>query len=200
MTDSDVQNFVDFCESDFGTAVMNREAAYLEAQLGDANRILDIGSGIGAIEERMDSDIVGIDASTEMLEEASQRTDNQYVVGEAATLPFHGETFDAVISVTCIEFLEDYQAAVDEVSRVLRPDGRFVALLLNPDSRYFQQHIEKEGSYFLRMKHEPEVITNYVTERFDLDTDYFLGIQGQDVFASDNPDDAALISLIGRSH
>lgn len=199
MTDSDVQNFVDFCESDFGTAVMNREAAYIEAQIGDANRILDIGSGIGAIEERLDSDIVGIDASSAMLKEASQRTDNQYVVGDAATLPLYGETFDAVISVTCIEFLEDYRAVIDEVSRVLRPGGRFVALLLNPESRYFQQHAEKEDSYFHRMKHDPAVITNYAAERFVIDTEYFLGIDGQDLFASDDPDVAALISLIARS-
>jgi len=39
---SHVERFVRFCESEFGTALMDREAAYLGQLLGSGDRVLDI--------------------------------------------------------------------------------------------------------------------------------------------------------------
>lgn len=199
MTDPDVQNFVDFCESDFGTRVMDREAATVDAHLGDADRILDTGAGIGAIEERLDRDVVGLDESMPMLEEARRRTGNLYVQGDVTDMPFLRDTFDAVVSVTTLEFLDDYRAAIDEIHRVLRPGGRLVALVLNPESRYVQRHLDEEESYFHRLRHDPHDIAEYAAGQFRIDTGYFLGIDGDDVFSSDDLEDAALYIINGRA-
>lgn len=48
---SGVESFVRLCESEFGTAVMDREAAYIERFLDPGDRILDVGAGIGSVEE-----------------------------------------------------------------------------------------------------------------------------------------------------
>lgn len=46
---SDVERFIRFCESDFGTAVMDREAASLKQFVDPEDRILDVGAGIGSV-------------------------------------------------------------------------------------------------------------------------------------------------------
>lgn len=196
MSDTDeVQNFVEFCESDFGTTVMDREAGYIAEQLAEPNRILDVGCGIGAIEQRIREDIVGLDVSRPMLTEARRRTDDPYVQGDATTLPCPTDSFDAVISVTAFEFLDDYQMAIDEVDRILQDDGRIVILLLNQQSRYFQRRLEREQSYFHRAQHDPEEIADYLARYFDIRSEYFLGIDGTDVFDSADPEWAAMYAL-----
>lgn len=197
--ETDVQTFVEYCDSDFGAAVMDREAAYVDDHLGSADRVLDVGAGVGAIEDRLDRDVVGLDASVPMLEEARRRTDNLYVHGEATDLPFPPDSFDAVIGVSTLEFVEDYRAAIDEAHRVLRPPGRLVALFLNPESRYVKRHLEEEDSYYHRIRHDPEDVVDYAATGFDLDTEYFLGIDGTDVYASDDPEDAAIYAAVGRA-
>lgn len=198
MSDSaEVQNFVEFCESDFGSSVMDREAAYIADRLADPNRVLDVGCGIGAIEKRLGYDVVGLDVSMPMLEEARRRTDDLYVNGDATDLPFPPDSFDAVISVTTFEFLDEYQTAVDEIRRVLQPDGQVVVLLLNQQSRYFRRHMERDESYFHRAQHRPEAIAEYMSSSFDLRSEYFLGIDGEDVFDTDDPQWAAIYSVTG---
>lgn len=199
MSEADVvQNFVEFCESDFGSTVMDREAAYIRERLGAAKRVLDIGCGIGSVEERLNRDFVGLDASMPMLEEARTRTDSRCVLGDASALPFRRESFDAAFAVTTVEFLEDYQATIDEADRVLRPEGRFVVMMLNPDSRYFQRHMKKEDSYFHRCKHRPAAIETYVERRFTVESAYFLGIRDRAVFETDNPSLAAIYAVDGH--
>lgn len=194
----DVENYVEFCASDFGSTVMDREAAYIDDQLKDADRVLDVGVGIGSIEERLDRMIVGLDVSMAMLQEARRRTDNLYVRGDATDMPFPRDTFDAAFAVTTLEFLDNYRAAVDEIRRVLRPEGRFVALILNPESAYVQRHMEKEESYFHRRQHDPQEIADYTGQQFAIETGYFLGIEGDGVFESSDPASAALYSVTGR--
>jgi SAM-dependent methyltransferase len=52
------------------------------------------------------------------------------VEAPAEKLPFADETFDAVVAVSTFEFVSDTAAAIDEIARVLRPDG--VAIVVTP--------------------------------------------------------------------
>ena len=65
---SDVESFIRFCESEFGTAVMDREASYVKQYVAQDDRILDVGCGIGSLEERfLDHEIIGLDRSEAMI-------------------------------------------------------------------------------------------------------------------------------------
>ena len=71
---SDVESFIRFCESEFGTAVMDREAAYVKRHVTTDDRILDVGCGIGSLEERFpDHELIGVDRSEEMIHTARDR-------------------------------------------------------------------------------------------------------------------------------
>ncbi|MGB9113828.1 class I SAM-dependent methyltransferase [Bradyrhizobium sp.] len=50
----------------------------------------------------------------------------QLVEGDAERLPFDDATFDVVVAVTVLCFVQDAEHAVTEIARVLKPEGRLV--------------------------------------------------------------------------
>lgn len=93
-------------------------------------RILDIGCGDGVLTEKIASlgcDVVGIDASPDMVEAARARGIDARTVN-AADLTFE-EEFDAVFSNAALHWMRPPQAVVQGVYKALKPGGRFVAEL-----------------------------------------------------------------------
>ena len=196
---SHLEKFVRFYESDLGKKILRAEVNYLKNELRDRKRILDIGCGIGVFEGMMpELNVVGLDNSEAMLEEARKRSDKKFVLGDAQNLDFPDRSFDGVFSVTTLEFLEDYRKAVDEIARILERGGKFVAMILNPESEYFKSHIQRSGSYFTRIKHtHPKEMEEYISKFLATTGEYFLGIRGQEVFAARVKSLAALYVIKG---
>lgn len=100
---------------------------WLAAQAGE--RILDLGCGDGQLSARLEASgaqVTGVDASAEMVAAARARG----IAAEQAAaerLPFAEGSFDAVFSNAVLHWVRDQDAMMDEVRRVLRPGGRFVA-------------------------------------------------------------------------
>jgi len=184
---SDVGSFVRFCESDFGTAVMNREAAYVKAHVGSKDTILDVGCGIGSLEERFtSSDIVGLDRSAAMVRTARERVAVPFIQGDARSLPIPTGGIDAVVFVA---------------TRVLEPDGRVVALVLNTQSTYVQSNLQREGAYFQRMVHrDTDALVERIGEYVDGTQEYLLGIADETVVESSAPDTAAVTAVVGTPY
>ncbi|ELY87812.1 type 11 methyltransferase [Natrialba hulunbeirensis JCM 10989] len=95
-------------------------------------RILDLGCGTGHLTDqiaRSGADVVGLDASAEMLAEARERySDREFVRADARNFSFESE-FDAVFSNAALHWIPDQDAVLDSVEASLRPGGRFVAEL-----------------------------------------------------------------------
>ena len=199
MTAGDVEKFVRFYSSDFGKKILTKEAEYLKGELKGRKKILDIGCGIGCFEEILSElNIVGLDNSKEALEEARKRSGKKFVFGNAEHLDFLDGSFDGAFTVTTLEFLEDHKKAVDEVTRVLESGGKFVAMILNPESEYFESHIRRPGSYFGRIKHiHPAEIEEYISKFFATTGGCFLGIRDQEIFDTRDKNLAALYVVKG---
>ena len=95
--------------------------------LAGAERVLDLGSGVGsvlpAIAERAPAAVVvAADRSIGMLRLAPAAT--RRAVVDAQALPFHSDSFDAVVLAFMIQHLPDPRVGFAEVRRVLRPGGR----------------------------------------------------------------------------
>lgn len=91
-------------------------------------RILDLGCGDGVLTERLvqlGADVLGVDASEDMVNAARQRGITARVV-DGHQLPFDHE-FDAVFSNAALHWMLDPQAVLAGVKRALKPGGRFVA-------------------------------------------------------------------------
>ncbi|BBI52360.1 hypothetical protein HORIV_47810 [Vreelandella olivaria] len=85
-------------------------------------RILDLGCGDGSLTERLvqlGADVLGVDASEEMVNAARQRGITARVV-DGHQLPFDHE-FDAVFSNAALHWMLDPQAVLAGVKRALKP-------------------------------------------------------------------------------
>jgi SAM-dependent methyltransferase len=100
---------------------------WLDAKPGE--RILDLGCGDGQLTARLmatGADVQGFDASPAMA--ASARKLGIVVdEGNAESLPYADDTFDAVFSNAALHWVRDQDAMLAGVYRVLKPGGRFVA-------------------------------------------------------------------------
>lgn len=87
-----------------------------------SGRLLDLGAGTGAANDIFGRfEVVALDPAPAML--ARNAAPNRVVaVGES--LPFIGESFDAVFSAYVVRNLDSLEATLDEINRVLRPGGR----------------------------------------------------------------------------
>jgi ubiquinone/menaquinone biosynthesis C-methylase UbiE len=122
--------------------------------LAGATRVLDVGTGEGQIARLAAGTgvevVVGLDPTWAQLEMARSRAGGPaYVRGAAATLPFPGGSFDAVVACLVFEHIQEYPEAIAEVGRVLRPGGRFLfflnhPLLQTPGSGWIDDHILDE--------------------------------------------------------
>lgn len=100
---------------------------WLNAQPGE--HILDLGCGDGQLTQRIAATgavVRGIDASPQMAASARSRG---IAVDEssAESLPYASATFDAVFSNAALHWMQDQDAVLAQVRRVLKPGGRFVA-------------------------------------------------------------------------
>jgi demethylmenaquinone methyltransferase/2-methoxy-6-polyprenyl-1,4-benzoquinol methylase len=114
-----------------------RHLAAKVAVAGGCERALDVATGTGDLaidlREAGAAAVVGLDFSPEMLEIARQKAPGiAFVTGDAMAMPFDDGEFDACTVAFGLRNMEDYQAAVSEMARILKPGGRFVCLELTP--------------------------------------------------------------------
>jgi ubiquinone/menaquinone biosynthesis C-methylase UbiE len=101
------------------------------AQVQPGQQVLDVACGTGvlarAVAERVGEagSAVGLDVNDGMLAVAERKAPQiDWRQGRAESLPFEDDRFDAVVSQFGLMFFEDRQAAIREMTRVLRPGGR----------------------------------------------------------------------------
>jgi SAM-dependent methyltransferase len=105
--------------------------------LAGARRVLDVGCGEGQIARLAragDAAVaIGVDPTWAQVAVAAERGGGaSYGRAGAASLPFAGASFDAVVACLVFEHIQDVDAAIAEVARVLEPGGRFLFFLNHP--------------------------------------------------------------------
>lgn len=102
-------------------------------------RMLDLGCGYGwhciyGMEHGAAS-AVGIDLSSKMLEVAKEKThfeNVEYRCGAIEDVDFQAESFDIVLSSLALHYVEHYEALVQNISKMLKPNGAFIFTVEHP--------------------------------------------------------------------
>jgi ubiquinone/menaquinone biosynthesis C-methylase UbiE len=101
-----------------------------EVDAGD--HLLEIGTGLGVFSGRIAPKVKcyrGVEYDVGACEQAKTRVadPNWISLGDAQALDLQAESFDVVVCLEVLEHLPDFRKALDEIVRVLRPNGRLIA-------------------------------------------------------------------------
>ena len=194
-----MEKYLQSCKTQLWKDVFQVELAYILRQLKGTRDILSVGCGPAIIEAGLAErgfNVTGLDISGEVLGRApdSIRT----VVGSAENMSFTDSSFDAVIYVASLQFIERYKEAIKQTVRVLRAGGKLLIMLLNPESDYFKERAKNPASYINKIRHtDLSEIERAVAEHLCIETEYFLGIEGTKIFQSEDSNVASLYVING---
>ena len=195
-----MENYLRSCKTEFWKKVFKAELDYILQELKGTKDILSIGCGPAIIEAGLSEhgfNVTGLDISKEALNQApdSIRT----VRGSVENMDFTESSFDAVIYVASIQFIERYKEAIKQSARVLRSGGKLLIMLLNPESEFFKEKTQNPDSYINKIKHiNLAEIERTIAEHFSVQSEYFLGVRKTKTFQSRHPDLAALYIIKGK--
>jgi demethylmenaquinone methyltransferase/2-methoxy-6-polyprenyl-1,4-benzoquinol methylase len=114
------------------------------------NLVLDVCTGTAGvaleIARHHNGQIVGLDVSHSMLEAGLGAVEKksldgriQLIQGRAEHLPFPDETFDTVVFTYLLRYVQEPDATIRELSRVLKPGGELLSLEFGiPESSWVQ--------------------------------------------------------------
>lgn len=104
--------------------------------------VADLGCGSGILSSELAlfvKQVIGIDNSEPMLIAAQQRTESLNNIdlrkGELTALPIDDESVDATLCVIVLSYIQDTDASIAEMVRVLKPGGRVVIVDLLAHNR-----------------------------------------------------------------
>lgn len=160
-----------FASSRARSHIGRRRLQEVLATAGELNErsVLDVGCGAGlstaAIALAGAVRPVGLDLSPDLPRRgpriaAHNRVRAAFVRGDATRLPFEGRGFDLVLSMEMIEHIPDWESAIREMARCVRPGGR---LLVSTPNKWGIHHVAKVMANRLRL-HPPGHAYTY--ERF----------------------------------
>ncbi len=118
-------------------------------KLPSSGRILEVGCSNGtflqAFQRQFGLEPYGLDVSFKSVSAAARNVPSgRFGHATADALPFQDSTFDAVFAFDVLEHIHDYQGALKEISRVLRPQGHALLHVPVSDIRGTSDWIWKE--------------------------------------------------------
>ncbi len=132
---------------------------------------LDVGSGPGNVTASLaraagpDGLALGVDIFEAMLQRAVRNEAGPqvgFIKADAQRLPFRDNAFDAVISTAVLQLVPNPAAALAEMARVLRPDGR-LAIMVPTAGRLarFWQKLPNAGAHVFDDDEIGDILENH---------------------------------------
>lgn len=130
--------------------------AFLSLVPGPGRLTLDLGSGEGRLGRdlvRLGHRVVAVDASPTLARAAASHPETAaaQVLGDLARLPLASGVADLALAFMSLQDVDEVEAAVAEVARVLEPGGRLVLAVVHP--------VNSAGAFAPGTGERPYVIT-----------------------------------------
>jgi ubiquinone/menaquinone biosynthesis C-methylase UbiE len=110
----------------------------ISSDLGTGGTVLEVATGTGLVALKIAStadQVHAIDISPQMIDVAKKKAEETgidnvaFSVEDAYALPFGDGMFDTVICNNALHNMKQPEDALSEIKRVLRQDGRFIAII-----------------------------------------------------------------------
>jgi ubiquinone/menaquinone biosynthesis C-methylase UbiE len=119
-------------------------ARLLADEMGRDGHVLEAGAGTGLITIPLAHEglrMTGMDLSVPMLERLSEKAMSEgvtipLVAADVVRLPFADDAFDGVVMRHVLHLVAEWRAALDEVVRVMRPEGTFAVSITDYTGLY----------------------------------------------------------------
>jgi len=105
-----------------------------QIDLKNKKNLLEVGCGIGIatsyLARRYKLNVIGIDLDPEQVEIAkNNHKENEYLKyfqADVTELTFENNQFDMILSLDVLHHIPNWEKALNEISRVLKPDGFYI--------------------------------------------------------------------------
>jgi ubiquinone/menaquinone biosynthesis C-methylase UbiE len=100
--------------------------------------LLDIGGNTGKVTEAYSNsckEVIVLEPKRNIVEYGkSHRPNIKFIEGEAENIPLPDEYFDKVVASASFHHFSDQDKALEEMKRVLKPDGKIIILEIDPNT------------------------------------------------------------------
>jgi len=116
--------------------------------------VLDIASGEGYgsyLMSRWAKHVYGVDIDLDSIKEAEEKyikSNLKFIVGSAEKLPLERDSIDVVVSFETIEHHNKHDEMLEEVKRVLKPNG--VLIISSPDKEFYSDKIGYTNQFHVK--------------------------------------------------
>jgi len=129
-------NWIAWARSPNHDAYWEYSPAFFDLVPAPGRATLEVGCGEGRVARDLAGRghrVTAVDASPTLLA-AAEAADpaGEYILADAAALPFSDETFDLAVAYNSLMDVHDMPGAVNEAARVLRRGGRFCVCVTHP--------------------------------------------------------------------
>jgi ubiquinone/menaquinone biosynthesis C-methylase UbiE len=156
-------------------------------KLKNGDKVLDMGCGPGlwspllAEHVAPDGKIEAMDISEDLIEYAQANLENHplqdtihYQTGDFHNIPFEANTFDVVFFGNCFAYVTDYSTVMNELKRVLKPNGRIIAkdfdgaiIVFHPIDPYLQMRVLAANARGLKENPPDPPFDNYTGRKMN---------------------------------
>jgi demethylmenaquinone methyltransferase/2-methoxy-6-polyprenyl-1,4-benzoquinol methylase len=157
---------------------------WIRGAIGPRSRVLDLACGTGdlafaAAERAVDGSVLGVDASPKMIELARARAEHdarsgvvRFEVGDMSAVDAPPASFDVVTAGYGLRNVPDYEQAVREIARVLKPGGTLATLdFYRPESVVWRTlllaYLRAAGNWVGWLWHREPVVYGYIAASID---------------------------------
>ena len=157
---------------------------WIRPAIGPESRVLDLACGTGdlafaAAERAVRGSVRGLDASTKMIALARERAAReaphgnvQFEVGDMSSLDTDASSVDAITAGYGLRNVPQYEVAVREIARVLKPGGVLATLdFYRPESvvwrSVFLAYLRVAGNWVGWLWHREPVVYGYIAPSID---------------------------------
>jgi len=154
---------------------------YINNKILKNKKVLDVGCGQGFLVSLVApkcQEITGMDSSSNSLQKAKKGIDEfnlnnvKLIQGDAENLPFENNSFDVVYCIGVLHHTPDTQKGIDEIYRVLKPNGKTIIMFYRKFTpKWFAVIILRIFSKILNIiGRETNFIANKIRKKYDKET------------------------------